>query len=426
MRYFDNDFKQKVVVLSGQRGLKENNIHKVFQLIGKHKGTSRIQLAKMTSLTPTTISSLVDELIAMELVREAGEKESKTLGRRRIMLEVNPTGRQIPVILFQPRGIAYRLLNLEYQVIESDFIPYPDHLQPLKRISQKVEYRITDGDEYVDIILELLNGRAQKLIKPRVDVLCIVMPGTFTWEEEWFSSSVLQVKGSTHFIQKLQSKVGCPLLVGNESACFAYEYSCRHNETPENIVFLNIGAGVGAGIIMDDKVFSGDSDLAGEFGHISIDMNGRKCFCGNNGCVERYICQGAILSRVHEAIEGGVQTSLAELERTKNGDLTWDDICTAFRSGDPFVTELMMQVARELVVGISNLACAIDVHRFVLGGGIQNAGDAFLQNVRELARQCGFKKAMAKLHFEYAGSRPDGACFGIARQFIDKYLIISV
>lgn len=424
MRYFDNNFKQKADVLIGQRGLKENNIHKVFQMIGKHKGTSRIELSKMASLTPTTISSLVDELIRMELVRETGEKESSTLGRKRKMLEVNPEGRQIPVILFQSRGIAFRLLNLEYRVIESGFTPYPEELMPLKRISQKVEYRITDGDAYVDIIQKLLDD--SKLIqRARVDVLGIVMPGTFTWEEERFSSSVLQVKGSTHFIQKLQQQVGgWPILVGNESACFAYEYSCRYNETPENIVFLNIGAGVGAGIIMDDKVFTGDSDLAGEFGHISIDMNGRKCFCGNRGCVERYICQGAILSRIHEAIESGVETGLAEKE--KKQELTWDDVCAALREGDPFVQGLMKQVARELVSGISNLACAIDVHRFVLGGGIQKAGEGFLQDVRGMAKEYGFQKAMLKLRFEYAASQPDGACCGIARQFIDKYLTISV
>ena len=428
MRYFDERQTDILNVANNQHALKEKNLHDAFSIVNYNQGISRIGISKSTGLTPTTITSLVDELLKRNLIREAGQGVSGPAGRRPIMLETNPDGIQIPVFRFCTSGIQYRLYNLKFEELESDFMAFQQVWAPPTNSSQKVEYREIDGEEFTDIMFKLAMERSQRLEIEKVPAMCIVMPGTFEWNLERFSSSPMRVRGSTRFISRFRERMnGIPLLVGNESDYFAYAQYTGMNDQTQNMVFLNVGTGVGAGAIINGDVYTGVNDLAAEFGHISIDMNGKHCFCGNRGCVERYVCQSAIISRVWEAAcEAGQSCIMGRVDGNFN-KLTWEVVCEAYRSGDALVCDLIEQkVIRELCFAISNLTCSFDISQIVVGGGIEELGDRFLQKLRAAIQTIGFRKSMKKLNVRYPDPNAGDACVGAAKRFVDKYMMISL
>lgn len=424
MRYIDNYLTENVNQVNNQHMLKEKNIRNVFSIINYCKGVSRIQISKMTGLTPTTITSLVDDLLKMKMVKELGQGLSGSAGRKPTMLQINPEGVQIPVFRYRASGIMFSLFDLDFQTLDTYFTPFGQQKESVLQNDQSVICRETDGSEYVEIMMQQLMEHAPHLDMSRVQAICITIPGSYEWNEARFSSSVLRVRGSTAFFEEFQKRVGgVPLLVSNESDCFAYAQAADLSSELRDLVFVNIGAGVGAGIVLNGEIYMGADGLAGEIGHISIEPNGKACSCGNRGCVERYICQSAIIERVWSAACKDARCAILNQIRGDYFKLTWDIVCEAYQNGDPVVCEIIDQkVVYELNHVINNIATILNVRQVILGGGIEELGDRFLNHLRAATRRVGFAKGLKNLQISYPAPTAGGASIGAAKFFVDKYM----
>jgi glucokinase len=123
----------------------------------------------------------------------------------------------------------------------------------------------------------------------------------------------------------------------------------------QHVVGLTIGTGIGGGLILDGKLFHGVSDVAGEIGHATIDSTGRRCKCGNYGCLEAYASGPAIAERAREALAGGEPSAMPATVGGDLGRITAATVYAAATAGDGLALEVVRETARLLGAGVANL-----------------------------------------------------------------------
>jgi glucokinase len=150
------------------------------------------------------------------------------------------------------------------------------------------------------------------------------------------------------------------------------------------------------------------SDAAGEIVHMTIDSTGRKCNCGNYGCLEAYASGPAIAARAREGIEAGVDTILVEMVKGNLQAITAATVYEAVVREDPYATEVMKDTARFLGTGIANIINILNPAMVVISGGVTRAGDHLFEPLRAEVRRRAFKSAEEQCRI-VAAEMPDRA-----------------
>lgn len=161
-----------------------------------------------------------------------------------------------------------------------------------------------------------------------------------------------------------------------------------------HVIGLTIGTGIGGGLILDGKLYHGASDVAGEPGHATIDSTGRRCKCGNYGCLEAYASGPAIAERAREALAGGEPSILPGMVGSDLSRITAATIYAAAQEGDALAVQVVRDTARFLGTGIANLLNIFNPEVVVLAGGVTQAGEALFEPLRAEVRRRAFKPAV--------------------------------
>jgi glucokinase len=178
----------------------------------------------------------------------------------------------------------------------------------------------------------------------------------------------------------------------NDANCATYgEWWLGAARGGRNVIGVTIGTGVGGGIIIDRKVYHGSTDAAGEIGHITVDLNGRQCGCGNYGCLEAYASGSAIAGRAREALARDESSILPELAGGDVSKITAALVYQAAGLGDAVALELVRDTARFLGTGIANLLNIFNPDVVVIAGGVTQAGEALFGPLRTEVRRRAFK-----------------------------------
>lgn len=158
---------------------------------------------------------------------------------------------------------------------------------------------------------------------------------------------------------------------------------------------ITIGTGIGGGIVLDGRIFHGASDVAAEMGHMTIDLTGRRCKCGNYGCLEAYASGPAIAARTVEELEAGTPSSIASLVGGDLTQVTAQTVYQAAHDGDALALEIVRDTARFLGAGIANVVNMLNPEVVVVTGGVTKAGERLFGPLRtEVARRA-FRPAVA-------------------------------
>ncbi len=190
--------------------------------------------------------------------------------------------------------------------------------------------------------------------------------------------------------QNLQRRVRVPITVDNDANAAAWaEWKFGAAQGESHLMIVNLGTGIGGGIIIDGQVQRGRFGIAGEFGHMQVVPNGLRCECGNRGCWEQYASGNALVREARSLIAAGSPMA-TDLLGSVAGDpaaLTGPLITLAAQAGDQTAIELLAEIGHWLGVGIANLAAAFDPGTFVIGGGVSAAGPLLLDPAREMFRR---------------------------------------
>jgi glucokinase len=161
-----------------------------------------------------------------------------------------------------------------------------------------------------------------------------------------------------------------------------------------HVIGMTIGTGIGGGIVLNGKLHHGASDCAGEIGHVTIDLDGRRCGCGNYGCLEAYASGTAIAERAREALAGETEGVLMTMCEGQLPKVTAQMVYKAANEGDLIAIDVVRETARFLGAGIGALLNVLNPEVVVLAGGVVNAGEALFAPLKVEIRRRAFAPAV--------------------------------
>ncbi|EGR0709367.1 MULTISPECIES: sugar metabolism global transcriptional regulator Mlc [Vibrio] len=344
--------------------IKQVNAGRVYKLIDLKGPISRIDLSKQSELAPASITKITRELIEAHLIHETTVQEATSRGRPAVGLQVNNVGWQF---LSMRLGRGY--LTIALHELGGDVL-----------IDTKIEIHELDQDDVLERLLyeidEFFQTYADQL--DRVTSIALTLPGLVNSEQ----GVVLQMPHynveNLALGPEIYKATGLPVFIANDTRAWALaEKLFGHSQDNDNSVLISIHHGLGAGIILDGRVLQGRHGNIGELGHIQIDPNGKRCHCGNIGCLETVASSQAIREEVVRRIADGEDSILAKQE-----EMSIESICEAAANGDPLAVDVIEKLGRYLGSAIAIVINLFNPEKILIGGVINQAKDVLYPAVR--------------------------------------------
>jgi len=203
-------------------------------------------------------------------------------------------------------------------------------------------------------------------------------------------------------------------LINDASAAALGEHHFGAGKGVSNLIMLTVGTGIGGGIIINGKLYLGPSGSAGEIGHMTIDVNGPKCSCGNIGCLERLVSGTAVAEEAIRRLSQGEKSSLTEIVGGKIKSITAEKVSLAAQNGDSLALEVISKAATYLGIGLVNLVNIFNPEMIIIGGGLAKMGDLLLEPARRVVRERAFQLSARLVRIVPAQLGDDAAVLGAA------------
>lgn len=388
-----------------QQQMKSLHLRQIFDLVLEEGSVSRGWLAKNMNLSPTAVSSLVDELLENDVLVTIGQGTSRGAGRKPIMLEINRDWRRIATFYICPDRIEYALFDMTSRMINNDSEP------------------VSHG-RYREAVYAI---RERSVPTNDIIAVCIAVPATIDSDNQRLIMAGVDIRDDQAFFEEISAMYpSSVLLVGNDSAAYAYaEKEYGSVDKADNLIYLNYNRSIGAGIIVDGTVFNDNMYTSGEISHMSIDMNGPQCICGNRGCLERMISVPAVLRNVRHHIESGGYSILTEMTEGDTRRIDMDLLVKAFESGDMLATAVFEDLALKLSFAIRNLMSLFHPKEIVIGGIAQSFGESFLNMVQNNTQCTFYWDRFYETKIRFTRVEQFGANIGLAKYYLDQMLSLE-
>jgi len=379
--------------------LKEINNNHVLNLLVQNRQISRAQLAKLTGLSRATISMLVDELIEIGLVSEAGQGSSSG-GRPPIILQFNPNTAYALGAHMQDNEWTVVATNLDGTIIHSLGSPIPQNSpeQAVNTLSFLVQ--------------QIISQAAGAPILPAIGIgspgLVDISSGTIQSAVDigWFQVPLAKL---------IQEKLGLPAYVVNRSkgGALAEMWSGGVNRN-QDLIYISIGTGVAAGILHQGQLYHGANSSAGELGHVTIIPDGPACPCGNHGCLQQLISEHALAARAREKLKSGMPSSLYALAGHHPERLTAYDVIDAAEEGDSLACEVIDTAAEYLAIAVGNLINLFNPEKIVIGGPVGNRSRRLATSLQEKASYRAMAYPLSAVHISTSTLGEQAGAIGAA------------
>ena len=370
---------------------------------------SRAELASRTGLNRSTVSIIVNSLIEEGLIQETYLQNSK-VGRPGMMLELNPKG-----------GFAIGIeLGVDFiSIILTDFIARVQWREQV--CSDPNEDQITILDRAATLTQHALDYGLSQGLRPLgigvgVPGLVDLRQGKLIFAPNLHWSNVpLRLIWSQHF--------NLPIFVENEANAAALgEYYFGAAQGVDSFIYLSAGIGLGAGIVLDGKLFRGSNGYASEVGHMTVDPNGELCGCGKRGCWETQVGPRAVLRRVRKTLESGVPSALCDLVESDLERISFESVVQAAGQGDSVALRALHEVGERLGIGVANLVNVFNPKLIVLGGALNLASTILLPIVERLIRENALTPACENVRVSASAHGIDACLMGAVALVLDDIL----
>lgn len=202
---------------------------------------------------------------------------------------------------------------------------------------------------------------------------------------------------STPMVKYIKETIDKPVFIENDANAAAYgEFVAGAAKEARNAICVTLGTGVGAGIIIDGKIYSGSNYAGAEIGHTVIEVDGAECSCGRKGCFEAYSSATGLIRMSKEAMEKNPDSIMNKMAQEKGGKVTARTSFDAMRAGDKSAKEVVDKYIKYLAAGITNTINIFQPDILCIGGGVCNEGDPLLLPVKALVENEDFAKNSEK------------------------------
>jgi len=204
--------------------------------------------------------------------------------------------------------------------------------------------------------------------------------------------------------QEISAKIAYPVYTNNDASLAAFgEYASYYAQSVQNLAYLGLGTGVGGGLVIRGKLYSGVHGFGTEFGHLVVDPSGPICVCGRRGCLETIASRKGLAIQARTLIERhGLLTQFARDVAVASRDFEPEEIFRYAESGDSLAIELLDNMCDAIARACDTLAVLLAPEIIVLGGGIMNAGSLILDNVRKRFEHYCMPDFLPHIHIEPA------------------------
>lgn len=383
--------------LVNQQLIKDTNLKLIYNYIYQTRGISRANLAKVSNLSKTTVSALVDELIERKFIYDSGTGDSSCVGRKPNCLEIQNESYYVVVIRWEEEGINVHLVDI------SGITAFHTRLELHKDTS------------YVELSKTCMyNTILKECPKSQILGICIVVPAMIDVDRREIYATTLHLppKSTADIVSQLEKEFsGFSVALLNDTACFAYGEKVYTNISEKDFSFINFCRGIGAALFIGDEMLGHASASYTQFGHYSIDPNGKKCACGNRGCLELMIGEDSLKDRL-DYLGGSPALKY-------HSHITYADLGQAGLYGDVISQQLVKDIAKEFSLALANLICMVYPKLIIIGGNGKDMGPLFLSEIKRNLKLNGFRRMVDSVDIRYS-LLDSNACFnGAMKYFFD-------
>jgi glucokinase-like ROK family protein len=339
---------------STARQSNRDRIVHALQLLGV---ASRAELGRSTGLSRSTVSSIVSELHAEGLVVEREDEAREVAGGRPPgLIALDSSAGLVVGIDFGKRHLAVAVADLSHRVLAEEWREMSD------------DYDAEEGlTTAASLVERLMEGGA--FARDGVVGVGMGIPGPVQQAGMVGSSAILPGWVGTTAEERMAELLALPVSVGNDANLGALaEFRWGAGRGASSVVYLKLATGIGAGIVLDGRLFTGAGGTAGEIGHMAVDETGDICRCGNRGCLETYASATAVATL---------------LARSFGEELDPDEVVVRAVAGDPGCRRALADAGRYIGVAVANLCNLVNPERIVVGGSMARAGEVLLDPLRE-------------------------------------------
>jgi predicted NBD/HSP70 family sugar kinase len=340
--------------------LRRTNRLRVLQTVQTRVAASRADIVRLTGLSRTTVSSLVAELVAENLLVERPDQQppatSPNGGRPATLLTLDPSAGGFLGMHFGHDSVRVAVADLSCTVLDEE--------QRTVDVDEHVRDSFGHACEMALRLLDRLGLEISRLVGLGVAVSAPVRHGSGALA----SPSPLKGWDDVDVAEELHRRLGLAVYVGNDANLGAVaEWMFGAGRGVDDFVYVMLSDGIGSGIMLNGRLHQGATGTAGELGHVVVSPHGFVCRCGNRGCLE--------------TVAGGRALATA-LSQVTGPDTTLDDVLRLARAGNPGARRAVQDAGRAVGRALSGLCTMLDPRLIIVGGRTGTAGEPLLDGIQ--------------------------------------------
>ena len=382
-------------------------------LVYQQVAISRVGIHNHTKLRRSTISLLTRQLITEGKLVEAGPSDNP-LGRKQVLLKLNQKFGFLVGVEFDDEQVTAGVLDLEPSVIR--VISEPTDLahgkEGLLRQLQSAARRVVT---------------ASRLPWSKLIGIGIADPGLVdTRRGITTTCSFIDFWNDVPLTAAFEKEFKVPVLLESKTRARAIaEQKLGVGEREPNMIYLDYGAGIGAGVILDGRLLYGHNCGAGEIGHTNMVRSGPTCKCGSNGCLEAVAGAGAVENRTRKALAEGVSSQLLSMAGGDPSRITVWLVLEAARAGDKMCWNVVAEVAEEIGVAMANLVNLFNPAILVFDQRLGAIGEDFLNLVSRVVKSNALASSAAGLTLRFARLGREAGLLGVGLEILERHFAAS-
>lgn len=379
----------------------EINRSAVMKILQQQEVCSRADIARQTGLTQAAITKIVASLMEMGIVAETGIITGSD-NRRSIGLRLNADRHQIIGVKFAREMFAVGVFDISGKIYTQTETKYSLEENPKK-------------------VLSAMKKQIHDMLKKYENVVSIglAVPGPYLRDEGRIAVVTrMSVWHTINFIEEFKEEFHKPVFIEHDATAGALAEWLfgGHAQSLHTLAYFLVGEGVGAGIIENGRLLLGGQGSACEIGHVSVDVRGPRCECGNYGCLEMYCSASALWKKAQKHVPEGFS-----MEKLQSSD-TCNAVFEAARAGNQKALDVVRDIAEYIGYGCVTLINAYNPDVIIIGDVVSQGGDLLMPTIQEVVKQRVIPELHTRVQIKISNLKIDPTLYGAAATATNKVL----
>lgn len=379
-------------------------------LLRDYGSLTKAEIAAKMNLTFTAVNNLVEELMKERVIIDAGLYDDSSRGRKPKLISLNPADKYTVDVHISAYSVQAAVINLQGNVLLEKRCSFEDG---------------ANRGSVVNMIISTIQAVLDESgLESEIIGIGVGAPGPLDpVQGKILSPPNLTGLHQVRLKDLIEENTELPTHVEKDANVMAIgELWYGNGRHFNNLVYMDADIGIGCGLILNQKIYQGYPFGAGEIGHCTIDINGPRCHCGNDGCLEAMASGNAIVRRVYEELGRGAASSLTSYFNSDDQGMDVVDVIHAGLAGDPLAANVLRESARYVGISLANIMNMLTPEIIILGGVLANRYPDFFNHVKETSVNRSLSSLHSKMVLQPSQLGEDACIIGAGTIVFEKYL----